>query len=140
MEESLKQIESAEKLDSADLSELHALKAYYYYVLIAINSKVNGPKYYTNVFGECEKALEANSKNPRALAISFVFKKQMGSFLHADAGDNQKQLPMILCLDMLVLQRQLNMWKVKMASVSILVLMAVAILTLLCQRVAVDYL
>lgn len=96
MEDCLKQIETAEKLDSVDSSELFALKAYYYYVLIAINSKVNGPKYYSNVFRECEKSLEINSKNPRALAISYVFKKQMGNFLNVKTDEDQKELQSIL--------------------------------------------
>jgi hypothetical protein len=95
MEECLNQIETAEKLSSADVSELHALKAYYYYVLIAINSKVNGPKYYSNVFKECEKSLEKNPQNPRALAISCVFKKQMGRFLNANADEDQQELQKI---------------------------------------------
>ena len=95
MEECLKQIETAEKLSSADLSELYALKAYYYYVLIAMNSKVNGPKYYSNVFKECEKYLEKNSQNPRAVARSCVFKKQMGHFLNAKEDEDQQELQRI---------------------------------------------
>jgi len=96
MEDSFEQIEKAEKLETADLSELYALKAYYYYVLIATNSKVNGPKYYSHVFRECEKSLEINSKNPRALAISYVFKRQMGNFLHAKTDDVQQELQRII--------------------------------------------
>lgn len=92
MEDSFQQIEKAEKLKSADMSELYALKAYYYYVLIATNSKVNGPKYYSNVFRECEKSLEITPKNPRALAISYVFKQQMGNFLKAKTDANQQEL------------------------------------------------
>lgn len=98
MEDCLKQIENAEKQETADLSELYALNAYYYYVLIAINSKVNGPKYYNHVFRYCEKSLEINSKNPRALAISYVFKKQMGSFLHTKADDGQQELQEIMAI------------------------------------------
>lgn len=98
MEDCFKQIEKAEKLEAADKSELYALKAYYYYVLIATNSKVNGPKYYSHVFRECEKALEINSKNPRAMAISYVFKKQMGSFLQAKTDDDQQELQRIIAI------------------------------------------
>ena len=98
MEDCLKQIEKAEKLETVDLPELYALKAYYYYALIATNSKVNGPKYYSYVFRECEKALENNSQNPRALAISYVFKKQMGSFLQAKTDDDQHELQGIMAI------------------------------------------
>lgn len=96
MEESLKQIETAEKLDSVNFSELFALKAFYYYVLIAIDSKINGPKYYSSVFRECEKSLKINPKNPRALAISFVFKKQMANFLNVKDDEDQKELQSII--------------------------------------------
>ena len=93
-----KQIEKAEKLKEVDLSEIYALKAYYYYVLIALNSKVNGPKYYSNVFRNCEKALEINAKNPRALAIQYVFKMQMGNFLHAKTDNQQQEQERIMTL------------------------------------------
>ena len=90
--------EKAEKLKEVDLSEIYALKAYYYYVLIALNSKVNGPKYYSNVFRNCEKALEINAKNPRALAIQYVFKMQMGNFLHAKTDNQQQEQERIMTL------------------------------------------
>ena len=98
MEDCFKQIEKAEKLKEVDLSEIYALKAYYYYVLIALNSKVNGPKYYSNVFRNCEKALEINAKNPRALAIQYVFKMQMGNFLHAKTENQQQEQERIMTL------------------------------------------
>lgn len=92
-------IEKAATLKAADPSEVHALKAYYYYVLIAMNAKVNGPSLYSRVFGECEKSLVANPQNPRAKAIAFVFKKQMGAFLHAkDNEDDTKQMQAIAAL------------------------------------------
>lgn len=98
MEDCFKQIEKAEKQENADLSELYALKAYYYYVLIATNSKVNGPKYYSHVFRECEKSLEKNSKNPRALAILYVFRRQMASFLQAKTDNGQQELEGIMAI------------------------------------------
>ncbi|MGN1253583.1 MAG: hypothetical protein ACI4T9_03270 [Prevotella sp.] len=99
LEPCLQQIEKMQQLKGADLSEVYALKAYYYYVLIALNAKKNGPTYYSQVFGLCEKALKINPKNPRAMAISFVFKKQMGAFLKAQPeGDDTKKMQAISAL------------------------------------------
>lgn len=98
MEDCFQQIQFAEKQKGVDLSELYALKAYYYYVLIATNSKVNGPKYHNYVFRECEKSLDINSKNPRALAILYVFKQQMSSFLQAKTDNNLQELQEIMAI------------------------------------------
>lgn len=92
LDDCLKKIEKLEQLKTADPSEVHALKAYYFYVKIAMNAKENGALYYSHVFGECEKALTSNPQNPRALAIEFVFKKQMGAFMHTEQTDDSKQV------------------------------------------------
>lgn len=89
-EQCIQQIDKLQQMNGVDLSEVYVLKAYYYYVLIALNAKENGPVYYSQVFGSCEKALKINSNNPRALAISYVFKKQMASFMNTQVEDDSK--------------------------------------------------
>ncbi|MDC1105319.1 hypothetical protein OAT16_01350 [Prolixibacteraceae bacterium] len=63
-----------------DRSELSALNAYYYYVLIASKPEVNGPIYYRKVIEECNKAIRYNKQNPRAHLILSMFKNKMNAF------------------------------------------------------------
>lgn len=81
-------IDNASKQKGADQSEIHALKAYYYYILIALNPQTNGQKYYANVLRECGIAEKFNQENPRAKTIRFVFTQQMGKFMGANKDVN----------------------------------------------------
>lgn len=88
MGEYLKWIDKAEKMKTTDPAETHALRAYYYYVLIALNPAANGQAYYQSVFRECEAAMNEEPLNPRAKVIRYVFEKQMGTFLGGKTDDD----------------------------------------------------
>ncbi|RBL89042.1 hypothetical protein [Chitinophaga flava] len=84
--------EAADKLtalkanNSADMSEVYTLEAYYYYAMISLNPAVNGQKYYREVIGGYEKAIRLSQQNPRPQLQLAIFQNRMAAF--TKAADN----------------------------------------------------
>ena len=74
-------IASLKKNTGANASEVYTLSGYYYYVLIAGNPEENGQKYYKDVLGEYQKAINLDDKNPRPQLLQAIFKNNMSGFL-----------------------------------------------------------
>jgi hypothetical protein len=66
-----------DQIVGGDESEVETLRGYWYFALMAIDPKVNGPKYASRIVGCYEKALKRNPDNPRAVLLYAVFKDNM---------------------------------------------------------------
>lgn len=76
----------------AEASEVHTLKGYWYYAMMALDPKTNGPKYYVDIMACYEKAIKQNADNPRALLLSALFKNSMAQFMNSEYGDLAKDV------------------------------------------------
>jgi hypothetical protein len=66
-----------DKIVGGDESEVETLRGYWCFALMAIDPKVNGPKYASRIIGCYEKALKRNPDNPRAVLLYAIFKDNM---------------------------------------------------------------
>lgn len=65
------------KITDGDKSEVSTLQGYWYFALMALDPRVNGPKYTSNIISCYEKALKINPENPRAIVLYAIFKNRM---------------------------------------------------------------
>ena len=65
------------KIADGDRSEISTLQGYWYFALMALDPRVNGPKYASSIISCYEKALKINPDNPRAILLYAIFKNRM---------------------------------------------------------------
>ena len=76
-------IDKLSSFNNADKSEVNTLLGYYYNALIMLNPEINGQKYYNDVIGNYEKAIELNPENPRPVFLLAFFEDNLPPFLRS---------------------------------------------------------
>jgi len=69
-----------------ELSEINALRGYWYFAHMAINPGVNGPKYASLTINAFSEALRLNPDNPRAILLNAFFQHNMAKFTGGEYG------------------------------------------------------
>lgn len=74
-------LEKLASYSEADKSEISTLWGYYYNALILLDPEVNGQKYFGEVIGAYEKAMEQNPENPRPVVLLTFFEQYLPPFI-----------------------------------------------------------
>ena len=91
-------IDKAEHLAGADLSEVYTLAGFYDTALIVQNPSVNGMRYYSDAIGNYQRAIHQNAANPRPRLLLYLFNEQMNKFTGGTNFDAEKDLQKIKSL------------------------------------------
>ena len=91
-------IEKAEHLAGADLSEVYTLSGFYDTALIVQNPSVNGMRYYSDAIGNYQRAIHQNVANPRPRLLLYLFNEQMNKFTGGTNFNAEKDLQKIKSL------------------------------------------
>lgn len=91
LDEAGDRIERLFHFPQADLSEINTLKGYYLTAMIVLDPEVNGQKYFSEIIGFYEKAMDENPENPRPVFLLADFERRLPAFVRSGKRDPDKE-------------------------------------------------